>query len=276
MVMTEPYRIRRATPADAAALADISRTSFVETFVDEFAIPYHPDDLEAFLAENHSTEAFAEWLAEPGVTAWVAEAGGEAAGYALVGPVGVPHPDVAAGDLELHRLYLPRAHHGSGAGGLLMQAALDGMCAGMPLTSVRVVSADLAVNRALSAGFAASRNYNDVVVLRSRVFVSSTADQVTMGDTLTAQDSANGAAASLSSASGRVVAGRVGLAIDWAVSCSDYPSPPQVRLTLTSHNATFPGRASLTDETLAQAFLAACPTRTRQDLSDAGWPLPGS
>ena len=127
MVMTEPYRIRRATPADAAALADISRTSFVETFVDEFAIPYHPDDLEAFLAENHSTEAFAEWLAEPGVTAWVAEAGGEAAGYALVGPVGVPHPDVAAGDLELHRLYLPRAHHGSGAGGLLMQAALDGM-----------------------------------------------------------------------------------------------------------------------------------------------------
>ena len=157
-----------------------------------------------------------------------------------------------------------------------IQAALDGMCAGMPLTSVRVVSADLAVNRALSAGFAASRNYNDVVVLRSRVFVSSTADQVTMGDTLTAQDSANGAAASLSSASGRVVAGRVGLAIDWAVSCSDYPSPPQVRLTLTSHNATFPGRASLTDETLAQAFLAACPTRTRQDLSDAGWPLPGS
>jgi ribosomal protein S18 acetylase RimI-like enzyme len=143
--MTEPYRIRRATPADADAIAAVSRQAFTETFVVEFAMPYHPDDLAAFLDKSHGPDAFRQWLSEPDVKAWVAESDG-VIGYALTGEVHLPHPDAGPDDRELHRLYLPRAHHKTGVAGLLMQAALDGM-ADAPVQWLGVWSGNIRAQR---------------------------------------------------------------------------------------------------------------------------------
>lgn len=125
--MSEPYRIRRATPVDAEALAQVSRQAFVETFVDEFGLPYHPDDLAAFLEKSHGAAAFHQWLVEADTLAWIAERDAEVAGYALTGEVHVPHAEVSPDDRELHRLYLTKPHRGAGAAGQLMDAAMAGM-----------------------------------------------------------------------------------------------------------------------------------------------------
>jgi ribosomal protein S18 acetylase RimI-like enzyme len=112
--------IRRAGPADAGALAAIGRTTFAETF----GHLYPPEDLAAFLATAHGPERSRADLADPDTAAWLAEAAGEALGYALAGRCDLPHRDVRPGDGELKRLYLRGCAQGSGLGGRLFDAAL--------------------------------------------------------------------------------------------------------------------------------------------------------
>ena len=125
--MTRPYRIHPATPVDAAAIADVSRQAFCDTFVDEFQMGYAADDLAAFLAKSHSKAAFDSWMVDPRVTTWVAEGDDGLAGYVLCGPTAVPHPEVGPEDVELHRLYVLKSWHGSGVGRDLMAVAMDWM-----------------------------------------------------------------------------------------------------------------------------------------------------
>lgn len=115
------FRIRQATPADTAVLADISARSFVETF----GASYPPDDLARFLAQTYSQAAIGALLADPHCAAWLLERDGVAVGHALAGPCGLPHADVAPGDGELKRLYVLREAQNGGWGGRLFQAALD-------------------------------------------------------------------------------------------------------------------------------------------------------
>ena len=112
--------IRRAGPADADALARIG----AETFVDTFGHMYPDADLQAFLRESHTPEAYAGYLGDEAYALWLLEDDGEAFGYALAGPSGLPHPDVAAGDGELKRLYVAPALHNGGWGGRLFAEAL--------------------------------------------------------------------------------------------------------------------------------------------------------
>ena len=77
--------IRRAAPADAAALAELGAATFVETF----GHLYTPEDLQAFLDESHGVEAYAKTLADPRYALWIAEDdAGRAIGYAQAGPCG--------------------------------------------------------------------------------------------------------------------------------------------------------------------------------------------
>jgi ribosomal protein S18 acetylase RimI-like enzyme len=117
--------IRRAEPADAAALSRLGRRTFSETF----GHLYPPADLAAFLAEAHSQAFYAAALADPGQAAWIAEADGEAAGYALAGACALPHPDVTPGCGELKRLYVLQGRRNGGLGGALAAAALDWLAA---------------------------------------------------------------------------------------------------------------------------------------------------
>src|SRR5690606_27799100 len=94
--------IRRATAADAEALAGIG----AETFTITFGHLYPPEDLAAFLAESHSQAAYAKLLADRRYGLWLLEDGERAVGFAVAGPCGLPHADVLPEDGELKRLYL--------------------------------------------------------------------------------------------------------------------------------------------------------------------------
>jgi ribosomal protein S18 acetylase RimI-like enzyme len=112
--------IRRATPDDAQALAELGTATFVETF----GHLYSPADLQAFLDESHTVGAYAKVLADPDYALWIAEADGRAIGYAQAGRCGLPHADAQPGDGELKRLYLRTDAQNAGTGRALMDAAM--------------------------------------------------------------------------------------------------------------------------------------------------------
>ena len=113
-------RIRLATRGDAETLSRIG----IDTFVETFGHLYPPEDLAAFLAESHSPQAYARYLDHPRYAAWLLEDDGAAVGYAVAGACGLPHPDAAAGDGELKRLYLRSAVQNGGWGARLFDTAL--------------------------------------------------------------------------------------------------------------------------------------------------------
>ena len=115
-----PPTIRRAGPADAAALVAIGRATFAETF----ARLYPAQDLAAFLAEAHSLGRAVTDLADPAKAVWLVEAAGEVVGYAVAGPCHLPNPEVTPACGELERIYIAAAHQGAGAGARLLAEAL--------------------------------------------------------------------------------------------------------------------------------------------------------
>jgi ribosomal protein S18 acetylase RimI-like enzyme len=112
--------LRRACAADAAVLAELGTATFVETF----GHLYTAEDLQAFLDESHSVEAYATALANPHYALWLAEQDGRALGYAQAGRCGLPHADVRPEDGEIKRLYLRADAQNSGCGRALMDTAL--------------------------------------------------------------------------------------------------------------------------------------------------------
>ena len=78
--------IRRACLDDAPALATLG----ARTFTESFGQLYSDEDLQAFLDESHTPAAYARVLADPGYALWLAVENGEAIGYALAGPSGLP------------------------------------------------------------------------------------------------------------------------------------------------------------------------------------------
>jgi GNAT superfamily N-acetyltransferase len=113
--------IRRATPADAEALAAIGASTFTETF----GHLYPPEDLAAFLAEAYGLARTATDLADPGKAAWLVEAGGQAVGYAQAGPCELPHPEVTPACGELKRFYFLKAWQNRGLGRRLFGEVMD-------------------------------------------------------------------------------------------------------------------------------------------------------
>ena len=118
-------QIRRAGLEDAAALAEVGRDTFVETF----AHLYPPADLAEFLAASYSSPTFATYLQTPGHSLWLAERDGLAIGYVQAGPCALPHPEVTSACGELKRLYVRQGVQGSGLGTTLLNTALDWLAA---------------------------------------------------------------------------------------------------------------------------------------------------
>lgn len=99
---------RDVGPADAPALADLHRRSFVETF----GHLYKPEDLEAFL-EQLSEAGFREELLDGRHQVRFAEADGAPVAFVKLGPVTLPvRPAKEA--LEFRQLYVLKPWQGSG------------------------------------------------------------------------------------------------------------------------------------------------------------------
>lgn len=119
--------IRPARLDDAAALAEIGRETFIDTFVTGFGIPYPEGDLTAFLNASFNADTIRKKLQEPGAAWWVAERDGELLAFANTGPNTLPHPDARPSHAELRRLYIGRDAQGLGLGTKLLKLALDWM-----------------------------------------------------------------------------------------------------------------------------------------------------
>lgn len=123
MMTTDPpgVTIRRAAPADAPAVAELAR----RTFMDAFAAASDPHDLALHTARSYGVPQQSAELAHPGITTLVAEADGRPAGYAQIRRGTPPScvPDAQA--VEIARFYVDQAWHGRGLAQRLMHAALS-------------------------------------------------------------------------------------------------------------------------------------------------------
>jgi ribosomal protein S18 acetylase RimI-like enzyme len=113
--------VRIAGPDDAAALSEVAKAAFTETF----GHLYPPTDLAAFLHASYSTPVIRAELADTSNRWWIAETDGRAVGYAQAGACTLPHDEVGPADGELKRIYLLADAQGTGVGRTLLDLALD-------------------------------------------------------------------------------------------------------------------------------------------------------
>eukprot|EP00047_Mylnosiga_fluctuans_P016150 m.52239 g.52239 ORF g.52239 m.52239 type:complete len:194 (-) comp6364_c0_seq1:195-776(-) len=118
--------LRRAVPAEAAALSALKIKAFRETFYDGgFRIPYPPAELEKFLNEGYTPDKVLEELKETQHATWVvATEDGTLVAYAHAGPAKLPHADVRETHGELYQLYVLDTHQALGLGRQLLDASL--------------------------------------------------------------------------------------------------------------------------------------------------------
>ena len=118
--------IRLATAEDAAALHAVA----AETF--PLACPPHTtqEAIAAFIATSLSEAAFDGYLADSQRVLFLAEENGEPAGYTML-VFGEPtDPDVAGAvttrpTVELSKVYVREAHHGSGLAARLVETSVE-------------------------------------------------------------------------------------------------------------------------------------------------------
>ncbi len=115
------WRLHRAGPADAAALALVAGATFLEAFAGILDGP----DIVAHVTRNSSVAAFEAYLADGAIATLAgAEAGGAPIGYSLLTTPDLPvGPE--AGDVELKRIYALFPTHGTGLGPALMARAIE-------------------------------------------------------------------------------------------------------------------------------------------------------
>lgn len=113
--------IRQAMPDDAAAIAKLGR----DTFVESFGECYSDQDLNEFLSSTYSVEMQASELADKQTHIFIAEVGGEPAGYAKLGLCKLPVIPERAPAWEFHRMYVLAKFQGLGIGRLLMNRCIE-------------------------------------------------------------------------------------------------------------------------------------------------------
>lgn len=112
--------IRTATVADAALIADISRTTFFETF----AAQNTKEDMDKFLAEQFTTSDLIAEVGVPGNIFLLAYLDEALAGYVyLQDNNNIPTHEANA--LEIKRIYVLKSNIGKGIGRALMQAGIN-------------------------------------------------------------------------------------------------------------------------------------------------------
>lgn len=114
--------IRRATADDAAALAGVGAATFVETF----GHLYPPEDLQTFLAKNHTAEGWLRTLTDPQRATWAAEhPNGRMIGFIVVGACKLPVQDLEMTAGEVQQLYVFAEFHNHRLGTRFMDVGLE-------------------------------------------------------------------------------------------------------------------------------------------------------
>ena len=116
-----PVTTRRATAADAALLAALSAS----TFLDTYAADNSPGNMAMHLAESFSEARQRDELSDPRYRVFFAESASETVGYAMLRDG--PRPDAVreTDAIEILRFYAVKRFIGAGVGGTLMQRCLD-------------------------------------------------------------------------------------------------------------------------------------------------------
>lgn len=114
------FTLRPATPQDAAAIADLFRQSFRDTFGGN----YPPHELDAFL-EHSDTALYARVLANPENSLLVGEQDGALTGFCLLGPQAELPVASERRWWVLRQLYLLEPAKGSGMAQAMLAWALE-------------------------------------------------------------------------------------------------------------------------------------------------------
>ena len=116
------WRLRRARPGDAPALALVASA----TFLDTYATVLSGADIVAHCTTKNSIAVFEDWLADPATVVTLAE---YEPGHAPIGYTVLTAPDfpieTGPADIELRRIYLMKQAQGTGLGAALMTRALE-------------------------------------------------------------------------------------------------------------------------------------------------------
>jgi diamine N-acetyltransferase len=108
--------------ADAAALSELSETTFVEAF----GPLYSADNLAKFIAQVYAQDTIAAELANPNRLYRVAEEDGQMLGYAKLGlDVSLDYDPGLRRTMELKQLYIRQSHLGVGIAQNLMDWTLS-------------------------------------------------------------------------------------------------------------------------------------------------------
>ncbi len=113
-----PFIIRRASAADAAALAELG----ARTFIDSFALDNRPEDIAAYVARTYGELRQRREIEDAACVTLLAKSSTEAIGYAQLRRGDAPPCVDGPAPVELARFYIVRAWHGSGAAQELMRA----------------------------------------------------------------------------------------------------------------------------------------------------------
>ena len=119
--MTGTITIRRATVADAVALAEIG----ARTFHDTFAVDNQPDDMAEHLATTFGVAQQSAELASADYVTLLADVDGTLAAFAQVRRHDPPDCVEGRSPVELHRFYVDRPWHGQGVAARLMAATVE-------------------------------------------------------------------------------------------------------------------------------------------------------
>ena len=111
-------RVRRATSADAAMLAELG----ARTFHDAFAADNTPRNMELYLGRVYGIPQQTSELANPEIVTLVAEVGDHPAGFAQLRSGTPPACVRGPAPMEVWRFYVDRAWHGRGVALALMEA----------------------------------------------------------------------------------------------------------------------------------------------------------
>lgn len=113
--------IRLATPEDAELVADLSRQTFYDTFVDDNS----KEDMDKFMKEVFTKEALMKEVGATDNIFLLAEEEGTTLGYARIRENNIPPELGTTNALEIARLYAAKDSIGKGVGKALMQACVN-------------------------------------------------------------------------------------------------------------------------------------------------------